>query len=265
MSEELAAAYAYLEARHAAAGCFAPRRVLLLCLTNSEGEMLGGDVKRAGISNDLNTVLSAFWRALVEGRQLVIVDPGVADSSSTDPTSSSSWHWLDRRTPISDVLVPSACQRELHERFPASLRRQLSCFNTSRTRRVALSGEIGFSNAAASASVSGAGPGLGLGDEHVPAPFRSHGTLWWVQALTTYLVRIRGRAAARLSGRAWSRMAGSRAAAAAGGIGDAAAARRSTRHADAIEPRCSLLDHNAALQVRSPRDLPPSPSFSDLL
>ena len=204
--DALRAAYRFLDAHHAAAVCSPPRRVMLLCLTNSEDEMLGGDVKRAGISNDLNTVLSAFWRALVEGRQLVIVDPGAADPTSRDNSASASWHWLDRHTPISDVLVPSACQREL-ERMAPPLRRRLSCFNTSRARRVELATEIGFSSDAVGASISGAGPALGLSDEHVPEQFRAYGAMWWLQVVTTYVVRVRGQAASRLRARAyWSRL-----------------------------------------------------------
>jgi hypothetical protein len=40
--------------------------------------------------------------------------------------------------------------------------------------------------------------GRGLTYDYVPAPFREHGMLWWFQALTTYLLRVRGPLAARL-------------------------------------------------------------------
>ena len=216
--ESIAEAYAFIEATH-----LAPCRrtaVTLMCPGTR------------GIANDLNAVVRALWLSVLEGRQLVITGD---------------WHWLDRETPLSDVLIPSRCQRRLLEASPAD-REQLSCRNGSRgfhalTARpphecLAATRARGLFSAGDVRCATHGTRGDALSERDVPAQFRMHGVLWWTQILSTYLLRIRGHAAARLQHR----------------LGQLSATGESVVRRDAEPLRsaaglpCRVLDHDAALR-----------------
>ena len=216
-----------------------------------------------GISNDLNAAVRALWLALSEGRQLVI--PG------------ESWHWLDEATPLSDVLVPSRCQRRLRQRRRRRVdAASCSIANASLHAGSWHNGSWHTCEAAAvvqrqlgagvnapwhtSMPVRCASKGHGptadlLWEQDVPAEFRPLGLLWWMQALSTYLLRLRGRAAARLQAHQHLLVdaAALRAAPALSPPPPSFSALASAGGEPIDEPapperQCSLLEHQAALQ-----------------
>ena len=211
-------AYSYIEAVH-----LAPCRraaVTLMCPGTR------------GIANDLNAVVRALWLSVLERRQLVVTGD---------------WHWLNGETPMSDVVIPSRCQRRLSEASPAD-QEQLSCRNGTRGFHAVRAQPPHDCLAATRARFLFSGDvrcathgtrGDALSERDVPAQFRRHGVLWWMQVLSTYLLRIRGHAAARLQRRAGHKVVAMPALVPRGQAEPLRAA---------AGPSCRVLDHDAALR-----------------
>lgn len=165
-----------------------------------------------GVANDINYVVRGLAVAMRDSRQLLLLPPartpegrnakwsGDRTSLVAGRTIERAWHWLDGLPGSShrSIFWPSACQ----ELFEDTDRARLGAFNelarnvstAAAAERVGLGGKV-FDTALALRSLA---RGISLSD--VPAPFRAYGVLWWWQALTTYLVRVRGPLADRVRG-----------------------------------------------------------------
>ena len=184
----LSAAYRYIDAHHRG-DCGQTQNVLLFCLTGVPKQK---DVQRNGVTNDLNAYVRAFWYALSKKRQIVVSD--------------AAWHWLEgSSTPLSDVLVESSCARKLRDMMSAgspppsgAIVNALACKNNSLHRREQAVAELGLFSSVYGYHGHGGSMRNALTLEDVPQPFRAHGLYFWLQALTTYAIRLKGAAAARL-------------------------------------------------------------------
>lgn len=164
-----------------------------------------------GIANDLNYVVRALAIAMRDkGSQLLLLPPattpeGKAGKWSGDRTSlvkgrtqESAWHWLDGLDGATHrhVFWPSACQEMLED----TSKERLKAFDLlSRNGSTAAAAErtgLGTKVFDTALSMRMLGRGMSIGD--VPEQFRRHGMLWWYQALSTYVVRVRGVLAKRL-------------------------------------------------------------------
>lgn len=201
-SEELHTAYKYLETAHRAP-CTLGRTPLVV-----------QRMPVLGIANDINYIIRGFalsHRARAGG-QLVLLPPdrapnhrGVAHNNRQalveGRTLDNPWHWFDGLpgVKLGDLFTPSACQERLQQ--PDEIARfraldQLSRGNNGTLTSVARSLGLGSSVFNVASAVKALGRGMVLGD--VPSQFRHYGMLWWFQALTTYLIRVRGPLAKRL-------------------------------------------------------------------
>ena len=201
--QTLQAAYAHLEAAHRAP-CVLGRTPLVV-----------HRMTVLGIANDLNYAVRAF--ALANRKhtrgQLLLLPPAKAPSHGRVATNNrealvagrsidNAWHWFDGLpgATLSDILEPSACQRRLQQ--PDEIRRLRALDEASRSNATipAAARALGLGEVVhdSTSFIRAHSRGILLSD--VPAEFRAHGMLWWWQALTTYLVRVKGPLAARLRG-----------------------------------------------------------------
>ena len=199
-SIELHKAYAYLESVHRAP-CVLGRTPLVV-----------QRMPVLGIANDINYVVRAFalsQRKISEG-QLVLLPPDRApgvkgkennrQSLAAGRTLDNPWHWFDGLPGVhmADLFTPSACQERLQQ--PDEIDRLRALHERSRHKNGTLAEaarNLGLGKAFdTNGAVKAIARGFVLSD--IPADFRHHGMLWWFQALSTYLVRVRGPLAARL-------------------------------------------------------------------
>ena len=142
----------------------------------------------SGIGNDLNQAVRSLALALAFGeRQLVLLPPHPRNTASrmhhaTD--ASHPWHWMPD-TPLSAIVRLSSCQEYMQSRrFDAVLNRDERVCSAFR--------RMGSPHLATSCTETTASKwSEGFRAEHIPPVFRPLGLMWWFQALTTYLIRIR--------------------------------------------------------------------------
>ena len=167
-----------------------------------------------GIANDINYLVRAMaiaMRATNEGQQLLLLPPvrtpegksgkwaGDRSSLIRGRTMETAWHWLDGFPGAShrSIFWPSACQ-ELLESKSEQWRMQ-SLVELSRNSSVALAAErVGLGKRVFDTELSLRMLARGIAYSDVPDAFRDHGVLWWWQALTTYVIRVRGAIAERV-------------------------------------------------------------------
>ena len=160
----------------------------------------------AGVSNDLNSVVRSLAVAIRDSFQLVLLPPSLAVrerlrvDSGVHLSQDRPWHWLDERMPLSSVLRPSSCQRLLQEQHAHVLDALGANSSDARVNAARLLG-LGSSQSRDHDQVNHLWyVELQLDGYYpvVPQRFRRHGMLWWFAALTTYLIRVKGRLAQRL-------------------------------------------------------------------
>ena len=185
-------AYAYLEARHAAPCSLGHTPLVVQRLPV------------LGVANDINYVVRSFASALRQDAQLLLLPPLKARKEwmplvADRDIDGNAWHWLDGSpgASLSTIFVPSSCQLLLQQ--PAH-RERLRMFDrltrNHSIRNVSVQLGLGtkvFDNEKTYTLVRG------VKLSTVPGEFRGHGMLWWWQALTSYLVRVRGVLAERVS------------------------------------------------------------------
>ena len=196
--EQLLAAYRRLEAAHRAPCELGKTPLILHRMTV------------LGVANDLNYVVRAFAIANYRKGQLLLLPPARAPAHGHSAANNrgslvrgrgigAAWHWLDGLpgAKLDSMFTLSACQLRLQQPDEIGRLRALDAASrngsfSGAARSLGL-GEHALDSAFAIRAIS-----RGLTYDYVPAPFREHGMLWWFQALTTYLLRVRGPLAARL-------------------------------------------------------------------
>ena len=202
-SQVLQKAYAYLDSVHRAP-CVLGRTPLVV-----------QRMPVLGIANDINYIVRAFALAHRNkaGGQLLLLPPARApahgrvasnnrESLVVGRSIENPWHWFDGlpRSSLGDIFTPSACQERLQQ--PDEIGRLRALDEISRNSTLAnAANSLGLGSEVFDVThnaIRALSRGMTLSD--VPVAFREHGMLWWWQALTTYLVRVRGPLAARLQG-----------------------------------------------------------------
>jgi hypothetical protein len=200
--EQLRSAYLHLEAAHRAPCELGKTPLILHRMTV------------LGIANDLNYIVKAFaianYRPGGHAGQLLLLPPAHAPPQGRSAGNNrksliegrsinNAWHWLDGLpgAKLDSIFTPSACQLRLQQPDEIGRLRALDAASRNGSFSGAAQalglGEHAFDAASAIQAI-----GRGLTFAYVPAPFRKHGMLWWFQALTTYLLRVRGPLAVQL-------------------------------------------------------------------
>jgi len=181
---ELKAAHAFLAAAHAA-----PCR--------PDTPLLFKRWPTFGVSNDLNILVRGLAFAIGSGRQLVLLPPNAEGRAKVRPVAGElgtarPWHWLQPGLSTSTLVEPSSCQSFLDEHKSTALDALSAAQNAA---DLLLLARLNVSNASRCSDFDASdvmrGP-IEFTSRWVPAPFQRHGTLWWFQALTTFLIRPRG-------------------------------------------------------------------------
>lgn len=154
-----------------------------------------------GISNDLNSLVRSLAVALRDRHQLVLLPPSARERAKVRHLAGElnvkrPWHWLEDGIPLESLIYPSACQRELEMSHPTALD-ALGANNTAVEQLVSSVGLAHFS-ARCRDYDSRNRWNLDLAPRVIPDRFRSYGMLWWMQVLTTYLIRVRAPLANRI-------------------------------------------------------------------
>ena len=200
--EQLRSAYLHLEAAHRAPCELGKTPLILHRMTV------------LGIANDLNYIVKAFaianYRPGGHAGQLLLLPPAHAPHQGRSAGNNrkslvegrsmdNAWHWLDGLpgAKLDSIFTPSACQLRLQQPDEIGRLRALD----AASRNASFSGAaqaLGLGKHAFDAASAIQAIGKGLTFAYVPEQFRKHGMLWWFQALTTYLLRVRGPLAAQL-------------------------------------------------------------------
>ena len=167
-----------------------------------------------GVSNDINSVVLAFAKAIRESRQLVILPPTAERRRYLLPlagrfNADRPWHWLGTDVPLNTLLHYSACQRYLSRRMPEVLDMLGNSTNaeTLAEQIPELAKLSPYDWDVRRGHVSGfhvtltfIPPWLQIAsDGHQrKRPLWKYGLLWWFEVLTNFLIRIRGELARRL-------------------------------------------------------------------
>lgn len=144
-----------------------------------------------GIANDLNNAVKSLHMAQFRDSQIVFLPPDRVELAKVNLSTADvarPWHWMPER-PVSDILSLSACHKYL-------LRH-----NRTWLQKVADQGPTPELLAAVPFSIRVLGFKWRIGAflTQIPVEFRSQGLLWWWSVLSTYLVRPRGKLAARVA------------------------------------------------------------------
>lgn len=195
-ADTLHRAYAFLEASHRAP-CVLGQTPLVV-----------QRLPVLGIANDINYVVRALALSMRKrhGGQLILLPPAKAPSHGRVASNNrqsialgrnleNAWHWFDGLSgaTTSSLFTPSSCQLRLEQPDEIGRLRAFDIASRNGTTSLAVVAQsLGLGGNvfdATNGAIRALGRGLMLAD--IPAQFREYGMLWWWQALTTYLVRIR--------------------------------------------------------------------------
>lgn len=197
---ELQAAYGHIDAQHRAPCVLGQTPLVVHRMTV------------LGIANDINYVIRSHALSVrkTNGGQLLLLPPARAPAHGRVASNNRAalangrglhnpWHWLDGvpNASLATIFTPSSCQTLLQH--PDNVPRLRALDVGSRNGTLAATAErlgLGANVIDASQAVRAIGRGMLLSE--IPLAFRHHGMLWWWQALTTYLVRVREPVATRL-------------------------------------------------------------------
>ena len=188
----LAQAYAYLDKIHEAP-----------CVDHRSITVLFKRVPTYGVSNDLNSIMRAFAVATRDRRQLVLLPPSSSARRKVEAIAGAvhfqrPWHWLEAGVPLASVLHPSACQTALAATHADALE-ALGANDTDAERLVEQVGLWRLRGRCRDYDTRNRW-NLDLAPLVIPDNFRSNGMVWWMQVLTTYLLRVNGELASRVRG-----------------------------------------------------------------
>ena len=200
-SEALQSAYAHIDSVH--------RRQCSLRSTT----LVVQRIPVLGVANDVNYIVRGLAIAMRERDpgQLLLLPPSRAPEGASakwagDRTAlaagrnmGNAWHWLDELPGSSHrtVFWPSACQ----DLFEGTEKARLEAFDmlSRNGSSMAVAAEhLGLASHVVDTALAIRVLAKGMTLEEVPERFRQYGVLWWWQALTTYLVRVREPLASRL-------------------------------------------------------------------
>ena len=169
-----------------------------------------------GIANDLNYVVRALALAARSsgGGQLLLLPPDQAPAHGRISSNNrqalvdgrgieNPWHWFDGLPggQLSDIIIPSSCHELLHTPREMPRLRALHEMSRRKTNNGSISAvaqSLGLGSKVFDSTKALSALSKGLSFSTIPPAFRPHGMLWWWQALTTYLLRVRGPLALRL-------------------------------------------------------------------
>ena len=179
---DLSTAYQYLDAIH------------LQSCGNSAVRILFKRLPTFGVSNDLNSIVRSLAVAIRDRRQLVLLPPSAKNRAKVRKIAGElsirrPWHWLGAGIPLASLIYPSACQQELERSSSVSMD-ALGANGSDAERLVPLLGLASLSGRCRDYDARNRW-NLDLAPRVIPERFRTNGMLWWLQVLTTYLIRLR--------------------------------------------------------------------------
>ena len=161
----------------------------------NETKLLFARFDTHGIGNDINLAVRALATAMIQERQVIFLPPTQQERKETQwlqdmqLDAERPWHWLaGAGMPLSSLIVESACQKAFAADGRGLLRLLADANETDPTSKLVKMGLTGMAKRSRCWKPIWR---VGLHSGVIPAPFRSQGLLWWFQALTNYLIRIR--------------------------------------------------------------------------
>lgn len=148
-----------------------------------------------GIGNDVNLAVRALGTAMIQERQVIFLPPSRAERRQSRwlgdvrLDAEHPWHWLSGAgMPLDSLLVQSACHMQLASNDPGLLQMLADSNETDPTSTLFKMGHVAMAKRSRCWKPIWR---VGLHAGVIPAAFRGQGLLWWFQALTNYLIRVR--------------------------------------------------------------------------
>ena len=161
----------------------------------NETKLLFARIDTHGFGNDVNLLVRALATAMIQERQLILLPPTMAERRDTPwlhrmgLDAERPWHWTaGAGLPLGSLVVESACHKAFRTDKSGLLQILAEANESDPTVTLYRRGYLALNQRSRTWKPIWR---VGLHAGVIPTPFRAQGLLWWFQALTNYLIRVR--------------------------------------------------------------------------